>query len=306
MCGGVAIILDFFEENNQFKNQDDSMAFRFVCNSLSFQIDYEVVDKVKGYFPHIGVTAREGICVLYRVAGDNNWFNINSYANVSPINITMSHFVEKDEQYEIIIFGPIIGKLSKLQVIIPDDAEGSIINPNPNRNMVVAGGFNSFGIGCTTTGCMFSNILERKFNANVSHVTFNTLNYLENVCHYYKKGVPPVVDVGILELDNYTQHESLVEEVLPDVIRFMKLRCKHLIGWYSISDSKDFKKIIANNTIKDFIYNKDLEVLDLSYLHDDEHKEMCTFSDVYINDTGNIMIYKELEECIRRVTKWNI
>lgn len=282
------------------------MAYKFECNSLSFKIDYEVIDKVKGFFPHIGTTAREGICVLYRRSGDKNWYNINSYANVSPVNITMSHFVDEDELYEILIYGPIIGKLDKLQVIVPDDCYANIIDLIPEKNIVVAGGFNSYGIGCTTTGCMFSNILERKFGAHVYHLSYNTINYLKNVYDFYLNGNPPVADIGIIELDNYTQNESVIEEVLPVIIPLMKQYCKHLIGWYSISDKKNFKKIIANNTIREFIYSGELEIVDISYLYDDEYRDMCVYSDIYINDTGNIIIYKKLEEQIRRLVQWNI
>ena len=91
-----------------------------------------------------------------------------------------------------------------------------------------------------------------------------------------------------------------------EVISLMKQRCKYLIGWYCLANVKSYKKIIANNTINDYIYNNDIEIVDLSYLYDDEYREMCTYNNFYINDSGNVMVYKKLKETIRRVVKWKI
>lgn len=189
---------------------------------------------------------------------------------------------------------------------VPEGSVAKIIEEVPNRNIVVAGGFNTYGIGCTSTSSMFSHILERKFDAKVTNNSYNTVNYLKNIYFDYKNSKVPIADVGILELDNFSQHESVIETLLPRLIPLMKQRCKYLIGWYSISNDKAYKKIIANNTIKEFIYNADLEIVDMSCLYDEDYRDMCVYSNVYINDTGNIMIYKKLEEVIRRLTKWNI
>lgn len=288
------------------RKPEDSMAYKFESNAPLFTINYEVSDIVKGYYPQIGLTAREGICIMYRPSGEKQWFNIDCYTIISSVKINMTNFVDKDELYEIMIYGPIIGNLSKLEVVIPDDSYANIINLIPEKSLVVAGGSNSYGVGCTTTGLMFSNILERKLNAEVYHITYNTQNYLEPIHNFYKNSNPPVCDVGILELDHYSQNESVVENVLPEVISLMKQRCKYLIGWYCLANVKSYKKIIANNTINDYIYNNDIEIVDLSYLYDDEYREMCTYNNFYINDSGNVMVYKKLKETIRRVVKWKI
>lgn len=284
----------------------DSMAYTFESNAQQFTINYEISNIVKGYFPQIGLTAREGICIMYRPSGENQWFNIDCYTIIPSVKINMTNFVEKDEVYEIMVYGPIIGKLTKLEVEFPDDSYAEIINWIPEKTLCVAGGSNSFGVGCTTTGLMFSNILERKLSTKMYHVTYNDKNYLESIYNYYKNSNPPVCDVGILELDHYSQNESIVENLLPEVISLMNQRCKYLIGWYSMANVKSYKKIIANNTIQDFIYNNEIEIVDLSYLYNDEYREMCTYNNFYINDTGNMMVYKKLKEAIRRVTKWKI
>jgi hypothetical protein len=129
---------------------------------------------------------------------------------------------------------------------------------------------------------------------------------LENVKEFYTNSNPPVADLGILELDFYSQNELVVEDILKEVIVLMKQRCKQIIGWYCIPENRGYKKLIANNTIKDFINNGDIEILDLSFLYDEQYKEMSVYNVWFINDTGNILIYKKLEEAIRRITKWNI
>ena len=300
------IILDFLDYDYVHKFDNSSLVFKFECNSLSFEVDYELDEIIKGYFPHISTSARAGIYLMYKLPTDKTWMNIKSYSDISHFTVDMSHFVDAGEVYEILIYGPIISKLTKLQVTIPEGSIAKIIEEVPNRTIVVAGGFNTYGIGCTSTSSMFSHILERKFDAKVTNNSYNTVNYLKNIYFDYRNSKVPIADVGILELDNFSQHESVIETLLPRLIPLMKQRCKYLIGWYSISNDKAYKKIIANNTIKEFIYNADLEIVDISCLYDEDYNDMCVYSNVYINDTGNIMIYKKLEEVIRRLTKWNI
>lgn len=299
------IILDLLKNSPIQKSKDNSLSFKFESNALTFEIDYELDGIKKGYFPHIGTSAREGICLMYKLSSDKTWMNINSYSKVSPVSIDMSKYIEENTSYEIIIYGPIINKLSKLLITVPDEYSAKIIDEVPQRNIVVAGGFNTYGIGCTNTSTMFSHILERKFNAKVENLSYNTINYLNFIYNDYVNSNAPIADVCILELDSFSQNESVSETILPKLIPLMKKRCKKLIGWYAISDEKSYKKIITNNIIKDFIYNGDLEILDLSFLYN-EFDDIGVYSSMYINDTGNILIYKKLEEVIRRLTQWNI
>lgn len=304
--GDYSIILNFIKEDGIQRTSIDSMSYKFESNAKKFTVEFEVEGIVKGYFPYIGLSAREGICLMYRKIGERQWYNIDSYTTLKRFTVMMTHFVEEDEPYEILIYGPIISHLTKLDVEVSDEEYASIIDLMPERTLAVAGGSHTHGIGCTTNSFMFSNILERKLDAEVYHITFHNKNYLELVNDFYENNNPPIVDVGILELDYFSQNESIIEEILPKVITQMRQRCNYLIGWYTIPQNKAYKKIIANNTIRDFIYNKDIEVIDMSYLYEEDYRHMCTFNNYYINDTGNVMIYKELEEKIRGLTKWNI
>ncbi|WP_323735649.1 SGNH/GDSL hydrolase N-terminal domain-containing protein [Methanosphaera sp. ISO3-F5] len=282
------------------------MAYKFETNATEFDIIFKITDIKKRFFPHVGITAREGISVMYRLTGTQNWCNIDFFFKKPRETIDMSCYVDEGENYEILIYVPIIARISQLEIEVPEGSHISKITTPPNKTMVVVGGPTSYGIGCTSVKNMFSNILERKYDAEVSHVTYNEKNYLESVLDYYNNDYPLIADVGIIELDQFRQNESAVEEILPQLISIMKQRCKYLIGWYAIPESKVFKKIIANNTIKDYVYNNEIQIIDLSYIYDEEHRDMCAYNDYFINDTGNIIIYKQLDKTLRRLPQWNI
>lgn len=299
------------------------MSYKFESDAQEFDIIFEISNIIKGYFPHIGITAREGISVLYRRSGSKNWLNIDSFfsksTNTGTKNehnqdlfyskskktIDMSCYVDEGEKYEILIYAPIISQLTKLNISFSEDVYVKKLDEISNKTMVVVGGPISYGIGCTNVKSMFSNILERKYDATVSHVTFNEKDYINSVLKYYDEESPLIADVGIIEIDYFLQKESVVENLLPDLITVMKQRCKHLIGWYAISDRKSFKKIIANNTIKEFVYNKDIKLVDLSYIFDKENKDICVYNKYYVSDSGNFLIYKKLDETLRGLVKWN-
>lgn len=298
--------MDFFKEETDLRKPEDSMSYKFEADAPSFEVDFEVVGVIRSFFPHMGLSSREGLSIMYRTSDDNIWYNIGNYALDTPFTINMANFVEEGQLYEILIYGPIIANLIKLQISLPDDSHAEIIKKIPERNVVVVGGPITHGMGTTTTANMFSNIIERKFEANVSHISFNENNYLENVKEFYTNSNPPVADIGIIELDFYSQNELIVENLLEEIITLMKQRCKRIIGWYCIPENRNYKKLIAENTIKDLINNGEIEILDLSFLYDEKYKDLSIYNVWFINDTGNILIYTKLKEVIRRITKWNI
>ena len=206
----------------------DSMSYKFKSNSKKITINYEVSGIVKGYFPQIGLSAREGICILYRSTNDSQWYNIECSYNTSS-----------------------------------------------------------------------------KFDAKTYHVTYHDVNYLQQVYEYFSNNQVPIADIGIIEIDYFSQKESVVEEILPKVIQLMQEKCKYIICWHTIPPIKSYKKMIDKNILKKYL-NNNIKLIDLSYLYNPEYRHMCTFNNYYINDTGNIMIYKEIEKQIRGLTKWNI
>ena len=70
-----------------------------------------------GNFPHFGVTAREGIHILYRYPNTKNWFNVDAFSSRnSPITVNMKYIIKEDEEYEILIYKPILSEISKLEI----------------------------------------------------------------------------------------------------------------------------------------------------------------------------------------------
>ncbi|RAP53504.1 MAG: hypothetical protein BZ138_00650 [Methanosphaera sp. rholeuAM270] len=292
-------------DENNIRKDEDSLSYRFEINAEKFDIVFETSEKNEDFYPHTGISVLEGICVMYRKSGNQNWLNVGMYFNRTRITVDMSDFIDADEKYEILIYAPIMAKLSKLQIRIPDEKMIKVLGNIQKRNIVVAGGPISYGMGCTASKSIFSNIIERKTDGEVHRITFNEKNYLERIYEYYDNNNPPVADIGVLEVDYFTQKESVVEDLLPEVILQMKQRCKHLVGWYTIPESKVFKKVIANHSIQEYI-NQGFKIVDLSYLYSDEHKETFTYNINYLNDSGHVLVFKELMEEIRRLTKWNI
>ena len=159
----------------------------------------------------------------------------------------------------------------------------------------------SFGIGCTACGVMFSNILGRKFNYNVQNISFNKKNFLKNTYECFKKYEHPKSELTILELDYTLQNDEIFNKYIKKVIKQIKSKTKYLICWYAIPQSEEKKHEKIKKLMKKYSKNKSIEILDLSFIYDEEYSEMCTYSKNFINDTGNILIYKKLEETIKKI-----
>lgn len=300
------MIIDFLDENEHL-NCWDQYIFKFKTNAKNFKIYLNVYEKPLGHYPHFGITAREGIYVMFRLNGDKNWYNLDAYARKSEININMIHFITDNTEYEVLMYGPLLSKLSKFYVDIPDEYYAEKIPSKLDRKILIVGGMQSLGIGCTTTSMAFSSILSREFETELYKITVNDKNYLEKIYRFvHETDYLPQADIGILELDYFNQDDNYIEIYLPDIIRFMKKYCKKIICWYSISKEKEYKKNKISGILENLVDSTEIIFTDLSFIHDKKHYEMCRYGPEFINDTGNIMIYKELKKCILEITEWNI
>lgn len=287
--------LKLLSDNNSSKHQ----VFKFKTNARIFKMNFDVENKMRGYFPHVGLSAQEGLMLLYRNIDGKSWFNVDAYTTRYNSSVNMTHIIEEGEEYEVLIYGPILSNLSKLEIELPENTTGEIITNDNELSILIAGGMYSYGLGCTTTSLMFSNILGRKTNAKIDNISFIENDFIKRT-HEYLKGKEdfPKYNLGIIEVDNYSQDKSLLNEYLLETIELMKKYCSKILCWYSISNytpeqKKDLEKLLENEISTDKV-----ELLDISYLFDNENKDLCTFSDKFINDTGNIMIYKQMEEIV--------
>lgn len=270
--------------------------YRLRTNAPSFKIFYELEYVKKGTFPHVGVTAREGLLVMFKRAEDKSWMVINAYSRKSPATINMKPLVEADEEYDILIYGPFLGKFAELYLDIPEGCPIVSIEENEIDRIVVAGGVHSFGIGCTTSSMLFSSIIGRKTNSIVNNFSFNKHDFLKAYNRLYVEGdrKVPTHDVGILEIDSYSQSEEDLEKYLCKVVDYFKSRCKKLICWYALPSESESKKSLINELLKD--YGDEIIVEDISCIYSKEYSDICVYSNKFINDTANVMIYKKLSK----------
>lgn len=292
---------------NKLRNKDSQhQVFKFKTNAQKFKTEFKAENEHPGNYPHVGISAQEGIMVLYRKCVDSDdsstertWYNVESYTERYDSTVYMHHLVRPQEDYEVLIYGPIINNLSQMEIESPDGTYLETLDTPYDKKLLVAGGLISHGLGCTTSAICFPNILGRKLNASVDYITYSDGTYLDKVHEYLNNtDISEVYDVGILELDYSNQNDEVVKEHLKDVIELMKTHCKHLICWSSIPGYKSYKKTVINDIVNE-VKDDNISLADYSFIFNKENVDICTYSGNYINDSGNVMIYRKLEELIR-------
>lgn len=292
------MILDLLGNNSHSLSAN---IYKFRTNAPNFKINYTINHSVRGNYPHFGISAREGLMVLYRFVDEDIWFNLDAFARFSGVVASMDYITDGNRFYDVLIYGPNLTGLDELEIEIPDGFDGEILQTNSSRKMMVLGGLNSFGIGCVTSGVFFSNILQRTFDAEVKKVVFNESNFLDKIYNYLKNEDDlPHVDISILEVDYINQNDEYVDKYLNEIIDILKLYSDYVICWLTIPNNKKYKRQKARELLNDKVIFEDL-----SYIHDD-FTDMCTYSRFFINDSANILIFKRLKEVISGVTNWNI
>lgn len=296
----VKIILDLFQESVNDSSQPHNYIFKFEADVQRFKIHYQIKNKLSGNYPHMGVTAREGIHVLYRITGTKQWFNVDAYTSRnSPITVNMKYLAKTDQSYEILIYGPALSEIDFLKIEIEDESDIKILNNDFSNDILVVGGIHSLGIGCTASGVMFSNILSRRFNKQFENISFNENNFLKIIYEKIDDYNLEKYNTIILELDYIKQDNEIFDKYSKKVIKKLKSKCDNLICWYTIPKSEE-KYSKLNEFSDKYSKKRNISFLDLSFIYNEEFSEMCTHSKNYINDTGNIMIYKKLFEEINQ------
>jgi hypothetical protein len=259
----------------------------------------KIEEHINGFYPHVGLSAKKGLLLLYKTSDNENWLNVDAITSRHNSTVNMTHLVKKGEEYEILAYGPILSKITQLDIILPEGSTGTIIKDDYDCQILVAGGLYSYGIGCTTTSLMFSNILGRKVNSIISNISFKENTFLKKT-YALLKNTPnfPEYTIGILEVDNFSQDEKYVDKYLKKTINLMKTHCKQVICWYSISDDILNNKEKVLKILREYDLDNKIIFIDLSFIFNEENKDICTYSDKFINDTGNIMIYKEMEDIV--------
>ena len=296
------ILLSRFHQQKKKNIVFKSNIMLFKTNAPNFKIYYTVKNKYDGNYPHFGVTAREGIHILYRYPNTKNWFNVDAFSSKnSPIHVNMKYIIRNNEEYEILIYKPKLSEITQLKIEPPENYTIKYLESEKDKTILVAGGIHSFGIGCTASGVMFPNILGRKLNYNIQNISFNEKNYLMNTYKCFKIYEYPKTELAILELDYILQDEKIFNKYVKKEIKQIKSKANYLICWYAIPRTEVKKHEKIKKLMKKYSKDKKIEILDLSFIYNEKYSEMCTHSKNFINDTGNIMIYKKLEEAIKKI-----
>ena len=290
----------------EFDTQFDSYLknppyFRFSSNAKEFTIRYEMSDIMDGNFPHVGISARQGFNILYKKY--DKWFNVDLYTRESLKTINMTNMIKDfDEEYDILIYGPLLAKVDYFSIEVPESTNINFIDVDEKQKVLIVGGLHSFGIGCTSQGVMFSNILGRKFDFEINNLTFNNRNYLKDVFLYLENDSSLLFyEYIILELDYFNQDDDMVSEYLLKIIEKLLNHCNFLIGWSSISFNKSYKINNLNKLLYDNDYDEKILICDFSDLFNQSNIDQCTSSSYFINDAGNILLYKKLSKIIRGI-----
>lgn len=280
-------------------NSETPYIFKFRTDALEFKIDYKCENCIEGNFPQVGVTAREGIISLFRRPQDKSWLYMNAYSKNSPVKFNMGDIIDSKTEYEVMLYGPILADLTKLTIEMADKYTMSIIKEYMVNKITIAGGIHSFGIGCTTTGMMFSNIIGRKTNTIINNLAIYNNNHLKRYHEKYIEKNEEIAysDICILEIDSYLQKEENVENYLDSIIKLFESKCNKLICWYALPNNNPKKRII-NEITKRYSANNNIIFEDCSFIYDEEHSDMCIYSNNFINDTANVLIYKQLKKWI--------
>ena len=152
------MIIDFLDDKSIF-NFSNPYVFRFKTNAKNFIINMEVTNKPKKDYPQLGITAIEGVLIMFRLNGEKIWYNFDTYSRKEMFNVNMSRIVNDGSEYEVLIYGPMLSSLAMFNVEISDNYYAEKISVEADRKIAVFGGLQSLGVGCTTRGVMFSSIL---------------------------------------------------------------------------------------------------------------------------------------------------
>lgn len=295
-----------YSEQKNIENHGESACVMFKTDALKFSIEYVITEKKNGNYPHVGITAREGLAVLYRKCKENEvsyWEPVDLFAGDSPASVNMSHLIRKNEMYEIIIHGPILSHLEKVLIHLEDTDYFEQVSEKADKEILLLGGVHTFGTGVTSAGMIFSNIFKREYCVNIHKYAFNSKNFLKPLNNIVQEISDfSQYDLVILEADTYGQADEIVQSELKQIIHRIS-EARNVIVWHSLPEQCKHKRDYIASVLGQ--ENTDINYCDMDDLFSPSHKDMCTYSINFLNDAGNVMIYHALNKEIRE-NIWNI
>lgn len=266
--------------------------FRFLSNAKSFSINFEIARLLQGNYPHLGITAQNGISILYRnrISNYGNWMHVNctmSRNNVGDISVDMSRFFEGEVEYEILIYSPILSVLKSLCIEVSEEFFVKPIRRYNQAKILCLGGINTAGIGCTSAAFSFPNILNREDRYEVFNVSFMNNDFLTHISKMLSSVMLayPVIDYVIFEADYIRQRENVFLDNYDAIInQLLKYGCP--IAVWSVGGELHKRRVDVHYLDIDKTLKRNPD----KYMH----------SSNFINDYGNILLYKEINRFIEK------
>ena len=136
-----------YDGKNKIEDHGDNAFTTFYSNAQKFTVNYSISNIVKGNFPHVGVTAREGLAILIRDIDENQrpvsaWKPVDLLSKKNEEVINLSHIVQKNASYQIAMYGPILAHLEKLSVIVNEEDSFYFKEKSNAKSRIFVGGVN--------------------------------------------------------------------------------------------------------------------------------------------------------------------
>lgn len=288
------MIIDLLKEN---KGNDNVYSFRVTNPKISVNFDLEeIIDK-----GHTSAQSSRGIIILCKNAFDDIWHNVNIYVtNNFDIIIDLRVFLDTHEIVDVLIYGPLYTKFTKLLVSCED---GMVISPEGRHEITVMGGQDTFGSACTTTALNFSNILQRKNDNAIQRYCYDQRDYTKSINGNIEHNSSEIL---ILELNNHIDADKLYSLIKSYDFKYL------FLWYYDFNDENLFNRLQKEYTLRELRSKNDLNNCKwneqvyscaINRIDEDYFNEFCTINNKVLNDSGHIFIYNVIQKFFDGVLK---
>lgn len=260
---------------------------KLCTNARKFIIKFSICDQIIGNYPHVGISAQNGITVLYSTDEGKKWYTIeciDSRDNHNYLIIDMNKFLVTQEKIQIIITSPILASLKELYIGIPKNCFLYPVSKERRKKLLFLGGIHTYGIGCTTSAMLFSNIVMRKGDYVVYNEAIKSNDYLRDTLKILKHNLDFLteIDAVFLEGNYFRQSEKDFCENMPEILDILNKFNFPVFIWNTALEK--FLKLNLDKKIRKDIYLlKTWDVLR-------QNKELYFFSNNFINDAANVIL----------------
>lgn len=284
--------------------KSNCVQIRLISDAPNISVRSTVDDKFNAELPHTGICAQHGLACSYRICGEDIWHNADCYSGrdtTYEVLIELAAVVPAGKKYEAVIYGPIFSYISDMDMMIDYDYTMEPVDRKRDKVLFI-GGPVTYGAGVTSTSMMFSNIFARRYDIEPVNLSYYWWNWMEGQREVLNKMENQLKDIKLiyLECDTPRMSYSIMEENLPKIVEFLleKTDARIVLWNYPVSvalPSNEERQAFIKNMMDN--YETDRLVFCDNYSKWSENDfDMYTYDGCFVNDTGNIWIYKTLEQ----------